>query len=133
VTKKVLGNLGENLVTELLKAQGWQILATQWHCRWGEVDIVACDRQWLIFVEVKTRSAGNWDLNGALAITKSKQRKIYLAAQKFLGLNPHLANLSCRFDVALVVNQLNARQKISGITDLHLHDYIEAAFSGEEL
>jgi putative endonuclease len=130
VTKKVLGNLGENLVTELLKTQGWQILATQWHCRWGELDIVACDRQWLIFVEVKTRSLGNWDLNGALAITKSKQRKIYLAALKFLGLNPHLANLSCRFDVALVVNKLNANRNIS---DLYLHDYIESAFNGEEL
>lgn len=129
--KKVLGNLGENLVTELLEAQGWQILATQWHCRLGELDIVACDRQWLIFVEVKTRSVGNWDLNGALAVTKSKQRKIYLAALKFLGLNPHLANLSCRFDVALVVNQLNANQNVD--SDLYLHDYIESAFNGEEL
>jgi putative endonuclease len=131
VPKKVLGNLGENLVTELLEAQGWQILATQWHCRLGELDIVACDRQWLIFVEVKTRSVGNWDLNGALAVTKSKQRKIYLAALKFLGLNPHLANLSCRFDVALVVNQLNANQNVD--SDLYLHDYIESAFNGEEL
>ena len=131
MTKKVLGNLGENLITELLKAQGWQILATQWHCRFGELDIVACDRRWLIFIEVKTRSVNNWDLNGALAITKSKQRKIYLAALKFLELNPHLANLSCRFDVALVVNQLNTSQNID--TNLVLYDYIESAFNGEGL
>lgn len=121
--KKILGNLGENLVAELLKAQGWQILATQWHCRWGELDIVACDRQWLIFVEVKTRSPNNWDLNGALAISKSKQKKIHLSALDFLRWHPQLCDLSCRFDVALVTMNVN----------LELYNYIPSAFSVEAL
>jgi putative endonuclease len=128
VTAKVLGNLGENLVADLLKAQGWLILAQQWHCAWGELDIVACDRHWLIFVEVKTRSLGNWDLNGALAVTKSKQKKICLAALEFLGQHPHLTNLDCRFDVALVA----ARYAMLGKDYMYLQNYLEAAFSAEE-
>ncbi|AFY72294.1 TIGR00252 family protein [Synechococcus sp. PCC 7502] len=124
VTAKIRGNQGENLVVQLLKAQGWEILATQWYCPCGELDIVACDRHRLIFVEVKTRSLGNWDEDGALAITKSKQKKLYISALEFLGQYPHLSNLDCRFDVALV----NIDK--SGI--YQLYNYIESAFSAEE-
>lgn len=103
-----VGQLGEELVTEWLRQNNWVILHRRWRCRSGEIDIIgkleaAKPRQdLLVFVEVKTRSRGNWDADGLLAITPLKQGKIRSSAELFLADNPAVQNLPCRFDVALV-------------------------------
>ncbi|MEM6254744.1 MAG: YraN family protein [Cyanobacteria bacterium P01_D01_bin.156] len=106
-----LGIYGEQLVQTWLVRQGWEILYRRWHCRWGELDIIAqgyhaqggkLSSQMLAFVEVKTRSRGNWDLNGLLSISTAKQKKLWTTARLFLTRHPHLAHLPCRIDVALV-------------------------------
>jgi putative endonuclease len=117
-----IGTLGENFIAEWLQQQGWEILHRQWHCRWGEIDIIALgtdedskinrgnensrfpilDSQTLAFVEVKTRRRGNWDADGMLAVSAAKQTKLWQTAEIFLSHRPDLANNPCRFDVALV-------------------------------
>ena len=118
MTKEV-GDRGEILVAQLLQANGWKILETQWRCRWGELDLIACDRQSLLFIEVKTRGDRNWDADGSLAITPKKQAKLVKTASIFLSQHPHLATLACRFDVALV--------RRTG-SNFCLQNYIEQAF-----
>lgn len=102
-----LGELGEQVTAQWLQGQGWEILATRWRCRWGELDIVACDTATqLIFVEVKTRQAQNWDADGLLALTPQKQAKLRRAAGMFLSAYPQYAHWPCRFDLALVKARL---------------------------
>ncbi|MDJ0588877.1 MAG: YraN family protein [Pleurocapsa sp. MO_226.B13] len=101
---KDIGGLGERLVVRWLKIQNYHLLGQNWRCRWGEIDIIALDKEsnTIAFVEVKTRSKNNWDENGLLAVDYNKQDKIWKTASLFLAEYPQLAELPCRFDVALV-------------------------------
>lgn len=118
-----IGDQGEDLVCRHLQQQGWQILAQQWRCRWGELDIVAHQGSTLAFVEVKTRTQINWDQGGRLAITAGKQRKLIRAAMTFLSRFPDLAELDCRFDVALIRHPVASGSSLSPELE-----YIPAAF-----
>lgn len=140
--KQAIGKLGEQLIATWLQSQGWQILHQRWRCRWGEIDLIATHSQpylQLAFVEVKTRSAGNWDEGGMLAVNADKQRKLYRSAQVFLTRYPQWAELPCRFDLALVSCQREGTllTKLTGNSDhtlvaegycFQVQSYLEAAF-----
>lgn len=129
--KQEVGFLAEALVAQWLIGQGWEILQQRWHCRWGELDLVASSGSLVVdrkgqaqlqvqaqpviaFVEVKARNRTNWDADGLLAITPQKREKLWQAAELFLADYPHLATFPCRFDVALVQYRHHAA------THLHL-------------
>jgi putative endonuclease len=141
----VIGQFGEVLVAQWLAQQGWTVIARGWRSRWGELDIVALrsgDCNCLAFVEVKTRSPGNWDEGGLSAITRAKQIKLWKTAQLFLAQHPDLAEVPCRFDVALVSvgrsqlkgsSSLNSPIQLGQLIqrdgyELSLQTYLEAAF-----
>jgi putative endonuclease len=97
-----VGLQAEQFTADYLEAHNWQILSRRYRSRWGELDLVARQGDTLSFVEVKARRAQNWDSNGLLSITPSKQRKLWLTALDFLRAWPHLEPCHCRFDVVLV-------------------------------
>ncbi|TVQ08835.1 MAG: YraN family protein [Leptolyngbya sp. DLM2.Bin27] len=149
MSKTELGTLGETLVANWLQSQGWRLCDRQWHCRWGELDLVMAQgpadrRGQLIFVEVKTRSQGNWDAYGLMAITRSKQAKLWKAAQLYLLKQPQWAEATCRFDIALVACRSGQQPtaaaspnpaKYLAVDDgryLMLQDYIENAFDAPQ-
>ena len=104
---KEIGTLGEQLIGRWLQLDNYELLEYNWRCRWGEIDLIAQERtsRAIAFVEVKTRSAYNWDADGLLALNAAKQQKLIKTASLFLSKHPSLAELPCRFDVALVSYQ----------------------------
>jgi putative endonuclease len=102
-----LGRSGEDLVAQWIPTKGGKVLAQRWHCVLGEIDIIALNATGdLIFIEVKTRSSYNIDQDGVLAVTRSKQIKLWKTAQLFLLKHPKHQSRNCRFDIALVQWQL---------------------------
>ncbi len=57
--RKALGRQGEDLAAAYLVQQGYDIITRNWRTRSGELDIVARDGDWLVFVEVRTRRIGS--------------------------------------------------------------------------
>jgi len=117
---KEIGTLGEQLVARWLQLKNYELLEHNWHCRWGEIDLIAQDQTSgaIAFVEVKTRRAYNWDADGLLAIDPNKQQKLIKTASLFLSKHPLLAELPCRFDVALVSYQSSVSKSINIDSDL---------------
>ena len=90
------GAIGEVLAARFLRDKKWKIITANYRCRFGEIDIIAQDKSYIVFVEVKTRSVGAW-VTPAEAVTSSKQRKIIQTAGLFL--QNHTTKLQPRFDV----------------------------------
>ena len=92
------GARAEEQAARFLAGRGLKILARNYRCRGGEIDLVCRDGATLVFVEVRLRT--NRDFGGAAAsITPAKQRRITLAANHYLAGKPLPA---CRFDAVLL-------------------------------
>ena len=89
--KSEIGILGENLATNFLKSQGWQILGRNIRGRGGEIDILAKDRNGtLVFVEVKTLQTVPGGLMPEDHLTRAKLRKLRRMAELISSKNPEL-------------------------------------------
>jgi putative endonuclease len=93
----VLGRLGEDAAQEYLKEQGYRIVKRGYRFGRGEIDIIAYDKDTLVFVEVKTGDISAASLPEE-SITISKQRQIRHVAQAYLYFH-RLEDIPCRFDV----------------------------------
>ena len=95
----VLGRWGESLVADYLRRNGYQVIAAGWRCRFGEIDLIACNRSFLIFVEVKLRKNTSF-AQAREFVDQRKKQKLITSAQLYLSQHP--TKLQPRFDVAEV-------------------------------
>jgi putative endonuclease len=98
--KKMLGTAGEDQAADYLIRRGYRILDRNYRTPQGEIDLIALDRDQVVFVEVKTRTN---NLYGApeLAVNPQKQRRMIKAALSYIKYKK-LHQVSCRFDVVAI-------------------------------
>lgn len=118
-TTKAAGDRGEAFVAQYLRKRGYTLLASQWRCRFGELDLVARTKGGVIcFVEVKLRGVRSVGLPREF-VDRRKQERLRTAAACYLS--THELDAPARFDVAEVYTDENGR-----VADLI---YLENAFT----
>lgn len=95
-TSKLSGAWGEALAAEYLRKKHFKIVAVGYHCRFGEIDLIAQDRRFLVFVEVKLRKSSDF-AKAMEYVDRHKQDRIRMTASMYLSQNP--TKLQPRFDI----------------------------------
>ena len=100
MTKSEIGKLGEDSVCSYLTEHGYTIAARNYRIKGGEIDIIACNGDYIAFVEVKTRKKDSL-VSGFEAVNKRKRGLIIRTAADYCIKHPTV--LQPRFDVAEVI------------------------------
>lgn len=104
-----LGNKGEQQAADYLVKQGYNMLARNYKSKTGEIDIIAGEKGYIVFVEVKMRNDLSFG-SGAEAIDRTKQRKIAQTAMFYIKQN-RLEKRDFRFDLITVENDVIKHDK----------------------
>jgi putative endonuclease len=97
-TRRRLGNFGESVAAAYLRRAGYTVLARQWRCATGEIDLVAQQGEQLVFVEVRTRR-GTTHGSAEESVTTAKQARLIALAYEYLAAFPADGEPPWRIDV----------------------------------
>ena len=119
-----LGQHGEDLAVAYLTRQGYEIVARNWRTRAGELDIVARDGEWLVFVEVRTRRRSGRSQTPSLgtpeeSVTLAKQTRLVAMAERYLFEHPW----NGRFRIDLIALEIHPNGSVARLN--HLQDAVE--------
>lgn len=92
------GNRQEAQACHFLQGHGLRLVASNFQCRRGEIDLIMQDRVELVFIEVRHRRAGSL-VDAASSVDQRKQQRLIAAARLWLSQNPAQADRALRFDV----------------------------------
>jgi len=115
--RRSLGLEGENTALEYLLCKGYELLARNYRCRLGEMDLVMRDQGRVIFVEVRTKSTLSYG-TGLESITYRKRTKLRRVAEQFLA-RYSLQGADLRFDVVSILHPRGGQPTV---------DHVEGAF-----
>lgn len=101
--RRVLGARGEAAVAAWYEARGYEVLARNWTCREGELDLVVRQGRVFVFCEVKTRTSDAFGAP-AEAVTRTKQDRLRRLAARWLEDDAPVRPREIRFDVAAVLD-----------------------------
>lgn len=112
---RAVGTFWENRAAAFLQAQGLRILARNYRCRQGEIDLIAYDGRYLIFAEVKYRSSSRC-ANPLSAVNGAKQKRICRAADYYRFQEKVPQTMPVRYDVIGILGE-----KITWIPNAFCH------------
>lgn len=95
-----IGNIGEEAAVQAIKKRGYKIIARNYRTKMGEIDIIAKDGEYTVFVEVRLRKSNAFG-SPADTIDRRKQQKIIKAAQMYAVKND-IYDTPMRFDAVLI-------------------------------
>ena len=110
-----LGKTGETIASNFLEKNGYTILAKNYRRKFGEIDIIARERDYLVFIEVKTRATASHG-HPLEAVTFKKQKQISKVAQCYLAEN-NLFDTAARFDVVSVTLTQNKQVSVEVVSN----------------
>ena len=119
---KLLGRWGEEQAAAYLKEKHYMIVGMNYSSRFGEIDLIAEDRRFIVFVEVKLRKSDRFATAGSY-VTAAKQQRLIATARMYLA--SHVSGKQPRFDVI----EIYAPSGIGGPKHIH---HIENAFEVSE-
>ena len=108
------GQAAEALARQFLEQRGLRLLAQNWRCRLGELDLVMLDADTVVFVEVRYRRHSAWG-GAAESVDARKREKLSRAAQHFLQQEARWAKYPCRFDVIAITADSQAPAQLDWI------------------
>lgn len=116
--KQTLGKLGENIAEKFLKEKGYKILERHYCLRGGEIDLIAKDGDFIVFIEVKTRTSDKFG-NPEESVNYFKQKKMAHAIKYYLW-KEKIENKNIRFDVISIEMGIAGDNKIEHFENVEL-------------
>lgn len=97
MNNRIIGDKGEDLARKYLESKGYRIVAGNYKIRSGEIDIIAYDKDILVFIEVKTRTSNSYGY-AYEAVDYKKQKKIIKTSLYYMNKNS-LNDIQMRYDI----------------------------------
>ncbi|MFZ0218668.1 MAG: YraN family protein [Candidatus Aquirickettsiella sp.] len=126
ITTKKLGNQIENLVCDYLRRQKLKLIAHNYRCRMGEIDLIMQDKAILVFIEVRYRQQHYFG-SSLESVNLIKQNKIIKTAEYYLLSKQLSEKIVCRFDVVGVKPMSEKLYNISKLDSAQV-EWIKNAF-----
>ena len=121
-TTREQGQYTESLACQYLEDKGFKLLERNFHCRFGEIDLIMLQNNSLVFVEVRYRRSNNFG-SGAESVTTNKQSKLIKTASVYLQQHAKLSKYPARFDIISISGSIET----INIKNIDF-DWIENAF-----
>lgn len=116
----IAGAWGETVAAQYLAKKHYNLVATNYSCRFGEIDLIVANKEFLVFVEVKLRKSAKF-ARASEHVDFYKQNRLRTTAELYLSQNP--TDLQPRFDVIEIYAPEGIRTKKPEIC--HLEDAFE--------